>query len=130
MSAPFFHAPAVARTAWHRWFLDRKAEFWLGELRASWSLRELRGRVVEIATETADTKTFTIAVPRAWPGHRAGQYVPIELEIAGVRVRRCYSISSGGSPRGAGRIAISSAVHGLDEMTWFLIFNECSGHSP
>ncbi len=107
MSAPFFRAPAVARTAWHRWFLDRKAEFWLGELRSSWSLRELRGRVVEIATETADTKTFTIAVPRAWPGHRAGQYVPIELEIAGVRVRRCYSISSGGSPRGAGRIAIT-----------------------
>lgn len=107
MSAPFFRAPAVARTAWHRWFLDRKAEFWIGELRASWSLREMRGRIVEVCAETADTKTFTIAVPRAWPGHRAGQYVPIEVEIDGVRVRRCYSISSGGSPRGTGRIAIT-----------------------
>jgi stearoyl-CoA 9-desaturase NADPH oxidoreductase len=107
MSGPFFRAPAVARAAWHRWFLDRKAEFWLGELRPSWSLRELRGRVVEVVAETADAKTFSIAVPRAWPGHRAGQYVPIEVEIDGVRVRRCYSISSGSSARGAGRIAIT-----------------------
>jgi stearoyl-CoA 9-desaturase NADPH oxidoreductase len=107
MTAPFFRAPALARAAWHRWFLDRKAEFWVGELRPSWSLRELRGRVVEVATETAEAKTFTIAVPRAWPGHRAGQYVPLEVEIDGARVRRCYSISSGASARGAGRIAIT-----------------------
>jgi stearoyl-CoA 9-desaturase NADPH oxidoreductase len=107
MSAPFFRAPAVARTAWQRWFLDRKAEFWLGELRSTWSLRELRGRVVDVVTETADAKTFTIAVPRTWPGHRAGQYVPVEVEIDGARVRRCYSISSGGSARGAGLIAVT-----------------------
>ncbi|HEY3805204.1 MAG TPA: ferredoxin reductase [Kofleriaceae bacterium] len=97
----------MVRTAWHRWFLDRNVEFWLGELRPAWSLRELRGRVIEVVDETAAVKTFAIAVPRAWPGHRAGQYVPVEVEIEGVRVRRCYSISSGGSAPGAGRIAIT-----------------------
>jgi ferredoxin-NADP reductase len=60
-----------------------------------------------VIDETADTKTFVLATPRRWPGHLAGQYVPVSVELAGVRVRRCYSISSGGSPAGAGRIAIT-----------------------
>ncbi len=98
---------ALARSAWRRWFLDRKAEFWLGELRATWSLGELRARVADVREETAETKTFTLVTPRAWPGHVAGQYVPVELEIDGVRVRRCYSISSGGSAPGRCEIEIT-----------------------
>jgi ferredoxin-NADP reductase len=98
---------ALARSAWRRWFLDRKAEFWLGQLRATWSLSELRARVVGVRAETATTKTFTLTTPRAWPGHVAGQYVPVEVEIEGVRVRRCYSISSGGSQPGRQTIEIT-----------------------
>lgn len=63
--------------------------------------------MIEVVDETADTKTFVLAPNRRWPGHVAGQYVPVELEIGGVRVRRCYSISSGGSRRGAQRISIT-----------------------
>lgn len=95
------------RTASRRWFLDRSADFWLGELRATWSLTERRARVVAVRRETADTKTFELTTPRSWPGHRAGQYVPIEVEIDGVRLRRCYSISSGASEPGRQRIAIT-----------------------
>jgi len=80
-------------TAWRRMFFDRKAEFWLHELRPEWSLHERRARVVEVIDETADTKTFVLEAA-AWPGHRAGQFVPITVEIDGTRVTRCYSITT------------------------------------
>ncbi|MEO7734871.1 MAG: ferredoxin reductase [Kofleriaceae bacterium] len=97
----------IAATAWRRWFLDRHTEFWLRELGTRWSLVERRARVVDLIDETPDTRTLVLAPGRGWPGHRAGQYVPIELEVDGVRMRRCYSISSGGSAPGARRIAIT-----------------------
>ncbi len=77
-----------------RLFLDRKAEFWLGELGSARSLAELRARVVDVIDETRDTKTFVLEPNRRWRGHRAGQYLTLDVEIDGVRVRRCYSISS------------------------------------
>jgi ferredoxin-NADP reductase len=86
-------------TAARRLFLDRQIDFWLGELRPEWSLDGLRARVERVVDETHDVKTFVLAPGAAWPGHRAGQYVPVEVEIDGVRVRRCYSISS--APGGA-----------------------------
>jgi stearoyl-CoA 9-desaturase NADPH oxidoreductase len=82
-----------------RLFLDRQLAFWLGELDPAWSLTELRARVALVTEETHDVKTFALEPSSAWPGHRAGQYVPVEVEIDGVRVRRCYSISS--APGGA-----------------------------
>lgn len=97
----------LIRAARHYWFLDRHAEFWLGELNRSWSLTERRATVVEVIDETSDTRTFVLAPGRRWPGHRAGQYVPIHVEIDGVRARRCYSISSGASRPGARQIAIT-----------------------
>ena len=77
-----------------RLFLDRQAEFWMGELDPVRSLGELRARVIEVIEETRDTKTFVLRPNGAWGGHRAGQYTSVEAEIDGVRVRRCYSISS------------------------------------
>lgn len=96
----------LARAAWHNWFFDRHAEFWLAELgvRAS---SQLSARVVDIIDETPDTRSFVLAVDRRWPGHRAGQFVPVGVEIDGVRTQRCYSISSGASRPGAQRIAIT-----------------------
>ncbi len=87
-----------------RLFLDRQIDFWLGELHPAWSLTELRGRVVQVIDETHDVKTFVLEPGAGWPGHRAGQYVPVEVEIDGARVRRCYSISS--AP-GDGHVAIT-----------------------
>lgn len=77
-----------------RLFLDRQAEFWLGELDPLRSLREIRARVLEVLEETSDTKTFLLRPNGAWSGHRAGQHTLVEVEIDGARVRRCYSISS------------------------------------
>jgi stearoyl-CoA 9-desaturase NADPH oxidoreductase len=81
-------------SAARRLFLDRQVAFWLGELDPSWSFTELRARVAGVIEETHDVKTFVLEPGSAWPGHRAGQYVPVDVEIDGVRVRRCYSISS------------------------------------
>jgi ferredoxin-NADP reductase len=97
----------VTATAWRRWFLDRHAEFWLRELGTTWSLAAPRARVVDLIDDTADTRTLVLDPGRRWPGHRAGQYVPIEIEVDGARVRRCYSISSGSAAPGARRIGIT-----------------------
>lgn len=77
-----------------RLLLDRQAEFWMAELDPVRSLTEIRARVVEVVEETEDTKTFVLRPNAAWQGHRAGQYTSVEVEVNGVRVRRCYSISS------------------------------------
>ncbi len=59
--------------------------------RLSWQL----GTVVELADETARTKSITLDVP-AWPGHRAGQHVDVRLTAPdGYQAQRSYSIGSG-----------------------------------
>jgi ferredoxin-NADP reductase len=78
----------------HRLHLAREAEFWLGELEPTWSLRDVRARVVAVVPETSDAKTFVLRPNRAWRRHLAGQHTTVEVEIDGVRARRCYSISS------------------------------------
>lgn len=108
----------LATAAWHNWFLDRHLAFWRGELglRAS---SQMSARVVEIIDETPDTRSFVLAPDRRWPGHRAGQFVPIEVEIDGVRTRRCYSISSGASAPRARRITITvKRVRGGRMSSW------------
>jgi ferredoxin-NADP reductase len=99
-----------------RLFLDRQVEFWLGEIDPIESLDEIRARVVEVIHETDDVKTFVLQPNAAWLGHRAGQYVPVEVEIDGVRVRRCYSISSAPSDP---LVSITvKKVHGGRVSTW------------
>jgi|SoiMethySBSTD1v2_1073268.scaffolds.fasta_scaffold04337_9 stearoyl-CoA 9-desaturase NADPH oxidoreductase len=85
---------ATVSTVARRFALDRQIEFWLREIDSSWSLRDLRARVVEVKDETHDVKTFVLAPNRRWPGHRAGQFVTVEVEVDGVRMTRCYSLSS------------------------------------
>jgi stearoyl-CoA 9-desaturase NADPH oxidoreductase len=85
---------ATLITVARRFTLDRQIEFWLREIDSSWSLRGLRARVVDVKDETHDVKTFVLAPNRSWPGHRAGQFVTVEVEVDGVRMTRCYSLSS------------------------------------
>jgi stearoyl-CoA 9-desaturase NADPH oxidoreductase len=77
-----------------RMLLDRHAELWLSTLNRAASLSELRARVVEVIDETADTRTFVLQPNHLWIGHRAGQFTTVSVELDGVRVRRCYSVSS------------------------------------
>ncbi len=73
-----------------------------------WSARELRGRVVSVRRETADSATLVIR-----PGwgfdfdYRAGQYVGIGLQVDGRWRWRTYSLTSTPAVRGARTIAIT-----------------------
>lgn len=87
-------ARAVRRVG-RRFQLDRHLDFWMQEIDETWSLRQIRARVVDVIDETHDVKTFVLAPNARWSTpHRAGQFVNLEIEIDGVRTSRCYSLSS------------------------------------
>lgn len=89
MRTRWAHGLTTARaTLARRLFIDRQAAFWRQEL------RDTRARVVDVIAETADAKSFVLEPRAGWQGHQAGQHTTIEVEIDGVRLRRCYSISS------------------------------------
>ncbi len=69
-------------------------EFWVRTINPLWSLWESRARICAIVSETPTIKTFVLQPNRHWRGFEAGQFVPLFVEINGVRERRCYSISS------------------------------------
>ncbi|MCU0537385.1 MAG: FHA domain-containing protein [Hydrococcus sp. Prado102] len=60
-----------------------------------WTEGDLTVRCVRIVPETEDVKTFSfVAEPQIQFSFLPGQFVTLELEINGKRVRRAYSISS------------------------------------
>jgi stearoyl-CoA 9-desaturase NADPH oxidoreductase len=59
-----------------------------------WSTRELRGRVERIERETASAVTVLIKPGWEWPGHRAGQYLRLGIEVDGIHHWRAYSLTS------------------------------------
>lgn len=99
-TATFSAAREIAR----RLTLERQIDFWMQEVRPAWSLGALQARVVDVIAETHDVRTYMLAPNAHWPGHRAGQFVTVEVEIEGVRVQRCYSLSSAPGRR---RVAIT-----------------------
>lgn len=73
-----------------------------------WTARELRGKVVGVVKETADSATVTIRPGWGFPAtYRPGQYVGIGLRIGGRWHWRSYSLTSIGS---AGDKTISITV--------------------
>jgi len=60
----------------------------------TWSTREARAEVVRVRRDTRDVTTLALKPNARWLGHRAGQYVALTVEVAGVRRTRCFSISS------------------------------------
>jgi ferredoxin-NADP reductase len=107
---------AAARTLARHLTLDRQLDFWMQELDPAWSFSALQARVVEVIAETHDVSTFILAPNRLWPGYRAGQFVTVEVEVEGVRMQRCYSLSS--AP-GVGHVAITvKRVHGGRVSSW------------
>jgi len=59
-----------------------------------WSTRELRGRVERVDAETDEAVTITIKPGWEWPGHRAGQYMRLGVEVDGRFHWRAYSLTS------------------------------------
>ena len=59
-----------------------------------WSTRELRGRVERVDAETDEAVTITIKPGWEWPGHTAGQYIRLGVEVDGRFHWRAYSLTS------------------------------------
>ncbi|UGT62978.1 ferredoxin reductase [Nocardia asteroides] len=60
-----------------------------------WTARELRGKVVDVVRETADSATVVIRPGWGFPAtYRPGQYVGIGLQIGGRLHWRSYSLTS------------------------------------
>lgn len=56
---------------------------------------DLRGRIVEVVPETAQSTTLVIKPGRDWGGHVPGQYVRVGVDVDGVRLWRTYSLTHG-----------------------------------
>jgi ferredoxin-NADP reductase len=56
---------------------------------------DLRGRVMSVQPETADSATLVIKPGKDWAGHLPGQYVRVGVEVDGVRLWRTYSLTHG-----------------------------------
>ncbi|MFI8933195.1 ferredoxin reductase [Streptomyces sp. NPDC053474] len=67
---------------------------YLGLLDPLWSARHPSGRVTAVLREGPTAVTLVIRPGRGWKGHRAGQYLPVGVQIDGVRHWRTYSITS------------------------------------
>ncbi|ARU55345.1 flavodoxin oxidoreductase [Oleiphilus messinensis] len=59
-----------------------------------WSLTETRARVLEVISETADTKTLVLQPVSNWKGFEAGQHLQLSVTINGSAVTRTFSLSS------------------------------------
>jgi len=82
------------RTAARRFFVDRQTGLWRGELAWLGVRSRDHARITACIDETADTRTLVLEPPRGWVPHRPGQWTRVEIELAGVRTSRCYSLSS------------------------------------
>lgn len=56
---------------------------------------ELRGRIVSVTAETAESATILVKPGRDWAGHVPGQYVRVGVDVDGVRLWRTYSLTHG-----------------------------------
>ena len=72
-----------------------------------WSVDQVKARIVGVQRPTEDAVVLRLRPNRHWTGFRAGQYVRVGVEVDGVRLTRCYSLSEApGSADGSLEIAV------------------------
>ncbi|GAA0443082.1 ferredoxin reductase [Streptomyces sp. NPDC046215] len=72
----------------------RTPDDYLGLIDPLFGARFPAGRVTGVSPETPDAVTLTLRPGRGWSGHRAGQYLPVGVEMDGVWQWRTYSLTS------------------------------------
>ncbi|MEO6700181.1 MAG: ferredoxin reductase [Jatrophihabitantaceae bacterium] len=83
-------------------------------LNPKWATTELRGVIEQIRPETHDSATIVIRPNLAWPGHRAGQYLRLGVEIDGIRYWRAFTLTSDPDhPRGVIAVTVKQVDGGL-----------------
>lgn len=77
-------------------------------------------RVARIVEETADARSIVLDVPPALARdftYRAGQFITVELEVGGQRLRRCYSLASSPDCDGEHKVTVKR-VRGGPVSNW------------
>jgi stearoyl-CoA 9-desaturase NADPH oxidoreductase len=74
---------------------------------------DLRGRIVAVQPETAESTTLIVKPGRDWAGHVPGQYVRVGVDVDGVRLWRTYSLTHGPRPDRCISITIKAIPDGV-----------------
>jgi stearoyl-CoA 9-desaturase NADPH oxidoreductase len=72
----------------------RKIDDYLQLVDPSWSVEEVRARVVGVRTEAGQATSLLLKPNENWRAFHAGQFVQLSVTIDGVRHTRCFSLSS------------------------------------
>lgn len=79
------------------WAPLNDAQAWrrlLGTLNPLWAHADVAARVVRMTDEAPGVRSLWLAPTAAFKGHRAGQHIVLGLDVNGVKLSRCFSISS------------------------------------
>jgi ferredoxin-NADP reductase len=87
-------------------------------VRPSRSLGDLPAEIIEVRRQGVDSVTLMLRPYARWGGFRAGQFIQLTVEIAGVRETRCYSPACG--EQIDGEIEITVKAHPLGRVSRYL----------
>jgi ferredoxin-NADP reductase len=93
-------------------------EGYLELIRPKWRPRDQRAELIGVRPQGTDSVTITLRPPERWSGFRAGQFVRLTVEIAGVRETRCYSPAC--AERSEGEIEITVKAHQAGKVSRYL----------
>ena len=86
----------------------RRIDDYLELIDGSWSLDEIRARVIDVRRETRDVTSLWLRPNENWRGHRAGQHVQLTVTVDGVRRMRSFSLSHAPASNGALRLTVKA----------------------
>src|SRR5450432_469211 len=104
---PLLRSRLVARMT-----TPRNVDDYLEVVDPAWSVHGVRARVVALRDEAGDAVSLFLRPNELWLGFRAGQYVQLSVSSAGIRVTRCFSLSSAPEDEGPVRVTIRIAPNG------------------
>jgi ferredoxin-NADP reductase len=82
------------------------------------SLRDPLAELIAVRRQTVDSVTMTLRPSDGWHGFRAGQFIRLTIEIAGVLETRCYSLACG--EQAEGQVEITVKVHPAGKVSRYL----------
>jgi ferredoxin-NADP reductase len=72
------------------------------------SLRDAPAELVAVHRQTADSVTMAVRPSDGWGGFRAGQFIRLTVEVAGVLETRCYSLACGEQAEGQLEVTVKA----------------------
>jgi stearoyl-CoA 9-desaturase NADPH oxidoreductase len=82
------------------------------------SLPNPPAELIGVRRQTVDSTTMTLRPSNGWRGFRAGQFIRLTIEIAGVLETRCYSLACG--EQAEGQVEITVKAHPAGKVSRYL----------